>query len=185
MNDIKQNSAKETKQKRYGMNFRRELWANLEKLADSEPTDVAKIIDRACEKEVNRLPVLGNIPCGPLAEVQEEEIEGYANAGDLLKVREGDFFLRAFGDSMTGDGIETGDLVLIRPQPTCDNDEVAAVMVETPLGWQTTLKRVLFEDGSFVVTLKPMNPKHKPIKVDVSKEELKVIGIFKGLVRQR
>jgi repressor LexA len=177
--------SREIKGKRYQMSFTPSLWESLENLADSEPTDVAKIIDRACEKEVSRLPVLGNIPCGPLAEVQEQEIQEYANVGDLLKIRKGDFLLRAYGDSMTGDGIENGDLVLIRPQESCDNGQIAAVMVETPFGWQSTLKHVMFGTNSKKITLKPMNPAHEPIVIDVSKEELKVLGVFKGLVRQR
>jgi len=172
------------KSKRYNMAFTEDLWESLENLADSEPTDVAKIIDRACEKEANRLPMLGSIPCGPLAELQEEEIQGYINVGDTLKFQKGDFLVKAVGDSMIGDGIEHGDLVQIRPQPTCDNNQIAAVMVETPWGWGATLKRVLFEEGSTEVTLKAMNPKQKAQKVDVSKNELKVIGVYKGLIRQ-
>lgn len=173
------------KSKRYNMAFTTSLWNELESIAGQDITDISKVIDRACEKEVARLPVLGDIPCGELRDLPDESIEEYANVGDLLKTREGDFLLRALGDSMIGDGIESGDLLLIRPQSVCNNNEIAAVMVDTPFGWRSTLKRVLFGKDNKKITLKPMNPKVDPKIIDISKEELRVIGVFKGLVRQR
>jgi SOS-response transcriptional repressor LexA len=176
---------RELKDRRKEVAFPDSLLTSLEQMAKMEATDVNKVVRRACEKEVNRLPVLGAIPCGSLADVFEEVFEEWVNVGDTLRVKQGDFLLRCFGDSMTGDHIEDGDLVQIRPQENCDNNEIAAVMVDTPFGWQATLKRVRYEVGSTVVTLQPMNAKHKPIRIDTTNEELRICGVFKGLVRRR
>lgn len=90
------------------------------------------------------IPLLGSIPAGPLQEaiVDPEEI---IEAGDMLKYRAGDFLLRAAGDSMTGDGIFNGDLVLLRPQIEVQQGEIAAVHAGE--SFESTLKHVHFEKG--------------------------------------
>ncbi len=64
------------------------------------------------ELGVGGVPLLGLIPAGPLEEAiaQAEEI-----VEPSLSSRSGDFLLRVHGDSMIGDGIMDGDLVLLRP----------------------------------------------------------------------
>lgn len=176
---------RELKDKRKEVAFPETMLTALENIAIREDSDVNKIVRRACEHEVSRLPVLGDIPCGSPADVLDQWTEEYINVGDTLRTRVGDFLLRCYGDSMIGDGIEEGDLVQIRPQQTCDNNEIAAVMVNTPFGWQSTLKRVRFEVGSTVVKLQPMNPAHSAIEIDTKNEELRVCGVYKGLLRRR
>jgi repressor LexA len=63
---------------------------------------------------IGGLPVLGSIPAGPLAEALAQPAD-FIDAGSLLPHRSGDFLLRVRGDSMIGDGIHDGDLVLLRP----------------------------------------------------------------------
>lgn len=92
-----------------------------------------------------RLPLLGTIPAGPLAEViarQETAFEA-VSIGDLLRHREGDFLLRITGDSMVGDGIFDGDLVLLRPGIEVQQGEIAAVIWSgSGAECEATLKRV-------------------------------------------
>jgi len=59
-----------------------------------------------------RVPILGGIPCGS-PEEHTELVEGYVALPEEWLF--GDcYLLRAEGDSMTGAGIDDGDLVLIR-----------------------------------------------------------------------
>lgn len=180
-------SNQELKDRRKEIAFPESMFLALLELADREGTDVNKIVRRACENELNRLPVLGTIPCGALSELGaiEDYAEEWMPVGGLLKTRPGDYLLRCYGDSMTGDGIYEGDCVQIRPQDVCDNNDIAAVAVSTPFGWKSTLKRVLWSVDSPIVTLQPMNPGHDPIFIDTSREEVKICGVFKGLIRRR
>lgn len=60
------------------------------------------------------------------------------------------------GDSMINARIFDGDIVYIRQQPTVDNGEIAAVLIDD----EATLKRVrLFDDH---IVLEPENPLYRP-----------------------
>jgi len=91
---------------------------------------------------IGGLPVLGSIPAGLVS-------EAIAQSGEILETKEllgqkpGDFLLRVRGDSMVGDGILDGDLVLLRPNVEVPNGAIAAVCVGEDR--EGTLKRVFFE----------------------------------------
>lgn len=176
---------RESKSVRKQVLFKPSTFKNLGDVARARGDDLNPVIEEAVEKEVRAVPLLGSIQCGPASEAATEEIEKWVNTGDLLQTRPGDYLLRAYGDSMTGGDIEEGDFVLIRPQTTCDNNEIAAVMVETPVGWLATLKCVQFRPGSDIVTLQPLNDAHEPIEINVKEQELRICGVYRGHVRPR
>lgn len=122
------------------------------------------------------LPVLGSIPAGPLAEAIETAGD-VRNPGDLLPWREGDFLLEVKGDSMVGDGIFHGDLVLIRPEVALRPGEIAAVVLEE--SQESTLKRV-FPRGKTVI-LRASNERYPDLAVPA--ETVRIAGVFRGLIR--
>ena len=95
-----------------------------------------------------RLPVLASVACGaPI--YAEDSYENY-----ILQSMEtnADFCVVAEGDSMINARIFDGDIVYIRQQPTVENGEIAAVLIED----EATLKRFrLMEDR---IILEPANP---------------------------
>lgn len=105
------------------------------------------------------IPIVGEIAAGyPI--IAEQNIEGYAvsdvgNAEDY-------FYLRVRGDSMINAGIKNGALVLIRKQPTAQNNQIVACMVG---GESATLKRFFRADN--LVTLMPENPAYSPIVIPI------------------
>lgn len=122
------------------------------------------------------IPVLGSIRAGPLEEavavpdmVMEER--------EFLPHRPGDFLLKVRGDSMTGYGILPGDYVLLRPEVQMQQGEIAAVQVGSD--YEATLKRVYMEGAQ--IRLKAGNPDYADIVVPA--EEVKVAGVFRGLIR--
>jgi len=123
------------------------------------------------------LPLLGSIPAGPLKEAIEHSGER-VEPGDLLKYRAGDFLLRASGDSMTGDGIFDGDLVLLRPQVELRPGEIAAAYAGD--NYESTLKHVHFEKEQ--VRLRAGNPAYRDILIPLA-EWRGVAGVFRGLIR--
>lgn len=130
-------------------------------------------------------PILGWIPAGPPTEVLPSAFEdaaqslGGALAG-VLGLQPGDFFLQVQGDSMIGDGICDGDLVLIRPDVSPNDGEIAAVAVGEDR--YATLKRIFAEPENGQVELRPSNPRLQSLRVAV--EEVHITGVFRGLVRR-
>jgi repressor LexA len=121
------------------------------------------------------VPLLGTIAAGvPILAI--ENVESYIPVPEEMSDRSGSLFaLHVRGDSMVGDAILPGDIVIIRSQKVVANGELAAVL----LGDEATVKRV-HTDGSRI-QLVASNPKYEPITVD--RDDSGVIGKVIGLVR--
>src|SRR5207247_10000299 len=76
------------------------------------------------------------------------------------------FLLRVRGNSMNkarvgGDTIESGDLILVRQQPTADDAAIVVALIDD----DATIKRLIRKPGYFI--LKPESTEsHRPIVVD-------------------
>lgn len=121
------------------------------------------------------VPLLGSIAAGlPLLAV--ENVESYvpiptgmaANAKEL-------FALRVRGDSMIGDAIRDGDIIIVRSQPSAENGEIVAALI----GDEATVKRL--DKSSRPARLLPSNPSYEPIVL--SGEDVRILGKVMGLVR--
>jgi repressor LexA len=66
-------------------------------------------------------------------------------------------------------GVNPGDLVLIRQQPTVESGQIAAVL----LGDEATLK--IFRVNGREIFLEPANKKYKPIRLEKS-ENFQILG---------
>ncbi len=104
---------------------------------------------------LKRFPVLGEIACGKPIFAQEER-ENYIMADADIHA---DFCLTAKGDSMIGARIYDGDTVFIRSQPTVENGEIAAVIIDD----EATLKRVYFDRKNARLQLVAENPAYAPL----------------------
>lgn len=102
------------------------------------------------------VPVVGRIAAGgPI--LAEERVEAVF---PLPKELVGDgqlFLLEVSGDSMIEAAICSGDYVVIRQQPTAENGEIVAAMIDG----EATVKTLLRKDGK--VWLMPHNPAYEPI----------------------
>ncbi len=137
---------------------------------DVEITDTAPSIPTApniLPITTRRIPILGSIACGePL--MTDAPFEAYVELGTDVGA---DYALRAVGDSMTGARIQDGDIVFIRSQPTVDDGEIAAVLIDG----EATLKRVRHAGTDLV--LWPENPAYQPIIVPAgSAKDIRVLG---------
>ncbi len=121
------------------------------------------------------VPIVGTIAAGiPIPAI--ENIEGYVPAPEEMVGKSTDLFaLRVRGDSMTGDGVLPGDIVIVRPQKRAANGELAAVLV----GDEATIKRVYQEEGRAILV--SSNPAYEPIVIE--REDAGVIGKVIGLIR--
>jgi len=102
---------------------------------------------------VKKIRMLGSIACGtPI--FCNEEYEYVLATGENAKA---DFCLTAKGDSMINARIADGDIVFIKQQPTVENGEIAAVVIDD----EATLKRVYkTADGLMLVA---ENPAYQPM----------------------
>ena len=125
---------------------------------------------------VMKLPLLGRVAAGtPILAV--ENLEGYLDLPQSLTgaARTGELFaLRIAGESMIGDGILDGDLVVVRKGNFAENGEIVVALV----GEEATVKRIYKEDGRF--RLQPSNPKMEPIYA----EEVYVLGKVVTVIRR-
>lgn len=98
--------------------------------------------------EMKKVPRLGTIACGEPILANEEHGEFDTLPIDIKC----DFTLKCKGDSMINARIYDGDIVAIKAQPTVENGEIAAVIIED----EATLKRV-YQIGDTLI-LQAENP---------------------------
>ena len=116
--------------------------------------------------KMRSVPLLGTIACGdPI--LAEENVEGFLAMPEHVSA---DFALRCKGDSMINARIFDGDIVYIRQQPTVEDGEIAAVLIDN----EATLKRVHFYADR--IALEPANPMY-PLIVK-SGEEMATVRIL-------
>jgi len=124
-----------------------------------------------------RLPLLGTVAAGrPIEAVEVTAAEMIEVPGTLLGRGE-HYVLRASGESMIGDGIRDGDLLVIERRETAVNGETVVALVN---GCETTVKR--FYRKQQEVELRPSNPAIPSIIVRHG--DLRIRGIVRGLIRR-
>ena len=136
-------------------------------------------VDNIFPMKTKKVPLLGDIACGVPIWAEEQRGEFVSVSDDI----DADFCLRAKGDSMTGARIYDGDIVFIRRQPTVENGEIAAVIIDN----EATLKRVYFYRDKNKLVLNPENPAFDPVVYIGSElEEIRILGkavAFQSIVR--
>ena len=116
-----------------------------------------------------RFPLYDGIAAGE-PRLMPDGIECYIDITTDIKA---DFVLKVHGDSMIGARINDGDLVFIRQQPTVENGEIAAVVVDD----SATLKRVFWYANRSLLVLRAENPKYKDLEyAGNALETVKILG---------
>lgn len=132
-------------------------------------------LQRKMRCEFKRIPILGQIVCGP-PDVQEEYVSGYLAIPE--EWTEGDcFLLRAYGNSMIDIGIEKNDLILAKKTSTAQDGDVVIALTEEG----NTLKRLFWEDGH--PRLHAENKKYKPKYRDIYPKILTIQGIALKVIK--
>jgi repressor LexA len=138
------------------------------------PPPLAEEPDPAQAPRPTYVPVLGRIAAGgPI--LAEEAIE---DVFPLPREIVGDgalFLLRVTGESMINAAITDGDWVVVRQQPTADNGDIVAAMIEG----EATVKTFKRKDGH--VWLLPHNDAFEPIPGDQATILGKVVAVLRRL----
>ncbi|MGQ0550248.1 MAG: transcriptional repressor LexA [Armatimonadota bacterium] len=120
------------------------------------------------------LPVVGRVAAGaPL--LAEQNIDEYmAVPADMLSGAEG-FVLKVRGDSMIGAGIQDGDLLVVRRQPTATNGDIVVARLDD----EATVKQFFREKDR--VRLQPANEALEPVYAREVIVEGKAIAVIRRL----
>lgn len=145
---------------------------SLAKIAEELGVDPDLMLGEAGHQTVP-FRVLGNIAAGEPIEAIED-IETF----DLAKVFDPHehFLLRVRGTSMILDGINDGDLAIVRHANIANTGDTVVAIVD---GGEATLKR--FKKVKNTITLIPANDQMAEMEFPASRIEIR--GVFVGLVR--
>jgi repressor LexA len=120
------------------------------------------------KKDLMMIPILGTIRAGqPIDRI--ENIEGYLPIGSEFVRGRKLFVLTVRGESMAGDEIHDGDMVIVAYQEDIEPNDIAVIAIN---GDEATLKRLQIKGETCV--LSPSNPSYQPIIT--SAKDIKVIG---------
>jgi repressor LexA len=143
---------------------------------ESTPADVSRPVatEHAAGPEPAYVPLLGRIAAGGpiLAEQSVEDVlplpKDLVGQGTL-------FMLRVVGDSMVEAAITDGDWVVVRQQPTAENGDIVAAMIDG----EATVKTLKHRDGH--AWLMPHNPAYDPIPGDDATVLGRVVTVLRRL----
>ncbi|GAA3618236.1 transcriptional repressor LexA [Marihabitans asiaticum] len=125
--------------------------------ADLDDVDVTGIGDE--RPSATYVPVLGRIAAGVPITAEESVDEVFPLPKQV--VGEGSLFLlKVVGDSMIDAAICDGDWVVVRQQPSADNGDIVAALLDD----EATVKTYKHRDGK--TWLMPHNPAYEPIDGD-------------------
>jgi repressor LexA len=137
---------------------------------DLEPLDPSA-------EPVLELPLLGLVSAGqPVVAVEERETLMVPARLVKRHAAERSFALYVRGNSMTDDGIDAGDLVIVERHPTAENGETVVARID---GYQVTLKRFYREPEG--IRLQPANDAMNPLVFEEG--EVEILGVVSGVVR--
>ncbi|MDD3777209.1 MAG: transcriptional repressor LexA [Actinomycetota bacterium] len=152
--------------------------AALQKKGYIEKTSLArsiKITDGSGLAVQPKIPLIGSIAAGsPI--LAEQNIETYISIPGQLEGKNIDFALRVKGDSMIGDHIQDGDIILAQSRQTAENGDMVVALI----GEEATVKRYYLTPQ--YLELRPSNPDYEPIRVtgDVIIQG-KVLSVYRKL----
>jgi len=128
---------------------------------------------------IRPVPVVGEITAGkPI--LAEENMQGTIAMDEKIIRCENTFFLKVKGTSMKNAGINNGDYVLIRQHVEVKEKDIVAVLI----GNKATIKYFYPKENE--ITLKPANPRFKPIifkNEEENEKEFKILGKVIAVLR--
>jgi repressor LexA len=108
------------------------------------------------------LPLVGKVAAGNPILAQENISEYIPVSASLFGAKKADFALKVKGDSMTGDHILDGDIIIARSQNTADNGDIVVALI----GDEAVVKKIYRSKDK--VELRSSNPAYLPIEIAAS-----------------
>jgi len=125
------------------------------------------------------IPLLGTIAAGNPIGVFEDPVPIQVPKS-MVPQRENYYALRVSGDSMIDEGILDKDVVIIRQQDNAYPGDIVVAIITDEFGNESATLKVYYPRKE-KIELKPRNQKLESLFI--SKKNLQVRGLFKGLIR--
>ena len=123
------------------------------------------------------VPLAGTIAAG--RPIEAVEIPESFEVPALLRSERPCFALRVRGESMIGDGILDGDIVIVERREQARDGEIVVAVVD---GAEATLKRLRTLEGPpAAIELRPSNPRMEALRY--SPDRVRVTGVVTGQMR--
>lgn len=124
------------------------------------------------------LPLVGRVAAGsPI--LSEGNIEASFSLDPALFRPRPHFLLRVQGDSMTGAGIDDGDLIAVHRTPVADPGRIVVARLDDEI----TVKR-LVRTRAGGVELHSENPAYAPIAIAPTLREFAIEGLYVGAIKR-
>ena len=125
------------------------------------------------------LPLVGRVAAGsPI--LSEGNIEANFSLDPAFFRPRPHFLLRVEGDSMTGAGIDDGDLIAVHRTPVADIGRIVVARVDDEI----TVKRLGRDERDGTWLLRSENPAYAPIRVEASVREFAIEGLYVGAIKR-
>jgi len=123
-------------------------------------------------RELVNIPIVGRVAAGVPILADENIEDTFPIPIDYVK-NDTCFMLNVRGDSMSGEGILDGDLVLVRQQPDANDGDIVVALLE-----DSATVKLFYRDGEDI-RLEPANPAFQPIITQECEVQGKVIGLYR------
>jgi len=129
------------------------------------------------DNDSEHIPLVGHVAAGNPIEAIENPTNTISVPRYFLKGGFKYFALTVKGDSMIDAGILEGDVIVCRSTKEARNGQIVVAVI----GGEATVKT--FSHQKKIIELLPANKSYKPIVVDESVDDFKIVGNLVGLLR--
>jgi len=143
---------------------------------DGGRIDAGKQAKKPGTAGIMELPMMGRIAAGVPIEAVSDVLDNIPVPSVMLSSASRHYALEVRGDSMTAEGINDGDVVVIRETKTANNGDIVVAFVD---GHEATLKR--FRRNGSKITLEAANPDYGD--QEYRSDQVDVQGRLVGLIR--
>lgn len=142
------------------------------------PTPDVDYFTRAISTTRLRIPFYTSLVRAGFPSPAENYVERVCDLNDLcITNAEATYFVRVTGDSMTGDRIEPGDVLIV----DCSREAIEGKIVVVWLNGEHTVKRIHY--ATPLVVLMPSNPKYEPIYVQPG-DDFRIFGVVTFVIQK-
>lgn len=127
-----------------------------------------------------KIPIYGAISCGT-GGFNEDLIEDYFNVPQNMLRQNKDYFgMYAKGDSMIGENINDGDLLIFEKSQSINNKQVGCFCID-----ENTATCKVFQKTNDMIYLYPANNDYQPIPITIENTMFHVVGILAFVLNNR
>ena len=126
------------------------------------------------QKNSVQIPLYGEICCGNGGFVDDNIIDYISLPSNMLNPHSDYFAQNAIGDSMTGEGIKPGDILVFEKTGHCDSGQIGCFCIDDN---NAMCKKYRVTENNQIM-LMPANEKYDPIIVDIESEHFRCIGVL-------